>query len=139
MKFTYISTAITFMIIQILPLQAQTLAQEKLESQLCEAAKTNLSIEMIYDKDVSKGCLPRLVDVHQVAIGNNGKLYMHGWQNRGCTKGRDYASKRVFRFDKIKSINVIDGAFSEKSQSIKAKGWDGCIGSNCFIKENICE
>ena len=139
MKFTYISTAITFMIIQILPLQAQTLAQEKLESQLCEAAKTNLSIEMIYDKDVSKGCLPRLVDVHQVAIGNNGKLYMHGWQNRGCTKGRDYASKRVFRFDKIKSVNVIDGAFSEKSQSIKAKGWDGCIGSNCFIKENICE
>jgi len=89
--------------------------------------------------DVSKGCLPRLVDVHQVAIGNNGKLYLHGWQNRGCTKGRDYASERIFRFDKIKSVTVIEGVFSEKSLSIKLDGWDGCIGSNCFIKENICE
>jgi hypothetical protein len=77
--------------------------------------------------------------VHQVAIGNNGQLYLHGWQSRGCTKGRGYASKRIFRFDKIKSVAVIDGAFDAKSQSIKAEGWDGCIGSNCFIKENICE
>lgn len=114
-------------------------AQSKHEAQLCEAAKTNRTIEMVYDRDVSKGCLPRFVDVHQVAIGNNGKLYMHGWQYRGCTKGRDYASKRIFRFDKIKSVKVIEGVFSEKSQSVKAEGWDGCIGSNCFIKENICE
>jgi len=56
-----------------------------------------------------------------------------------CTKGRDYESKRIFRFDKIKSVTIIDGAFGEKSQSAKAAGWDGCIGSNCFIKENICE
>lgn len=139
MKLTYITTAVTFLALQILSFQVQALAQEKFEDQLCQAAKTNLSIEMVYDKDVSKGCLPRLVDVHQVAIGNNGKLYMHGWQSRGCTKGRDYASKRIFRFDKIKSVNVIEGAFSEKSQSIKTEGWDGCIGSNCFIKENICE
>jgi hypothetical protein len=63
--------------------------------------------------------------VHQVAIGNNGKLYMHGWQNRGCTKGRDYAAERIFRFDKIKSVKVIEGAFNVKSQSIKVEGWDG--------------
>jgi hypothetical protein len=111
-------------------------AQSKFESQLCEAAKTNRVVEVVYDKDASKGCLPRLVDVHQVAIGNNGKLYMHGWQSRGCTKGRDYASKRIFRFDKIKSVEIIEGEFGEKSQSIKGEGWDG---SNCFIKENICE
>ena len=117
------------------PAQAQSVH----EGLLCEAAKTNRVIEFVYDEDVSKGCLPRLVDVHQVAVGNNGKLYMHGWQSRGCTKGRDYASERIFRFDKIKSVVIIEGAFSEKSQSIKAEGWDGCIGSNCFIKENICE
>lgn len=143
MKFAYIVTAVTVLGVQILPFQVQAQdqaqTQQKFESQLCEAAKTNLTIEMVYDKDVSKGCLPRLVDVHQVAIGNNGKLYMHGWQSRGCTKGRDYASKRIFRFDKIKSVDVIDGTFGEKSQSIKAEGWNGCIGSNCFIKENICE
>ena len=114
-------------------------AQSVHEAPLCEAAKTNRVVEIVYDKDVSKGCLPRLLDVHQVAIGNNGKLYLHGWQNRGCTKGRDYASERIFRFDKIKSIKLIEGVFSEKSQSIKLEGWDGCIGSNCFIKENICE
>ena len=114
-------------------------AQSEFELALCEAAKTNRTIELVYDQDASKGCLPRLIDVHQVAIGNNGKLYMHGWQHRGCTKGRDYASKRIFRFDKIKSVDLIDGTFSEKSQSVKDAGWNGCIGSNCFIKENICE
>ncbi len=114
-------------------------AQSEHEAPLCEAAKTNRMVELVYDKDVRKGCPPRLIDVHQVAIGNNGKLYMHGWQNRGCTKGRDYASKRIFRFDKIKSVKIIEAIFDEKSQSVKAKGWDGCIGSNCFIKENICE
>jgi len=114
-------------------------AQSKHEGPLCEAAQTNRVIELVYDKDKSKGCEPRLVDVHQVAIGNNGQLYMHGWQSRGCTKGRDYAAERIFRFDKIKSIKLIDGTFSEKSQSIKDVGWDGCIGSNCFIKETICE
>ncbi len=114
-------------------------AQSKFETRLCEAAKSGRTIELVYDKDARKGCLPRLVDVHQVAVGNNGKLYMHGWQNRGCTKGRDYASERIFRFDKIKSVKIIEGEFNEKSQSIKAKGWDGCIGSNCFIKKNICE
>ena len=114
-------------------------AQSKYEAVLCEAAKAGRTIEMVYDKDVRKGCVPRLVDVHQVAIGNNGQLYLHGWQNRGCTKGRDYASERIFRFDKIKSVKVIKGKFNRKSRSIKARGWDGCIGSNCFIKENICE
>lgn len=114
-------------------------AQSDIESLLCEAAETNRIVELVYDEDVSKGCLPRLVDVHQVAIGNNGKLYMHGWQTRGCTKGRDYASERIFRFDKIKSVDVVEGKFTEKSQSIKGEGWDGCIGSNCFIKESICE
>jgi len=120
---------------QILPAHAQS----EFEGPLCEAAKTNGVVELVYDKDASKGCLPRIIDVHQVAIGNNGKLYMHGWQSRGCTKGRDYASKRIFRFDKIKSVAPIDGAFGEKSRTVKADGWDGCIGSNCFIKENICE
>ena len=114
-------------------------AQSKYETLLCEAAKSSRIIELVYDNDARKGCLPRLVDVHQVAVGNNGKLYMHGWQNRGCTKGRDYASERIFRFDKIKSVKIIEGEFNEKSQSIKAEGWDGCIGSNCFIKKNICE
>lgn len=114
-------------------------AQSKYETRLCEAAKSSRTIELVYDKDARKGCLPRLVDVHQVAVGNNGKLYMHGWQSRGCTKGRDYASERIFRFDKIKSVKIIEGEFNEKSQSIKAEGWDGCIGSNCFIKKNICE
>lgn len=114
-------------------------AEEEFEGPLCEAAETGRVIELVYDKDVSKGCLPRLVDVHQVAIGNNGKLYMHGWQSRGCTKGRDFEASRIFRFDKIKSVSLIDGDFGEKSQSAKDEGWDGCLGSNCFIKENICE
>ena len=114
-------------------------AQSTLQDLLCEAANTNQKVELAYDKDAEKACLPRIVDVHQVGIGNNGKLYMHGWQSRGCTKGRDYASKRIFRFDKIKSANVIEGEFSDESQAIKAEGWDGCIGTNCFIKENICE
>lgn len=132
MKLCYIilSIVITF------TLFSTAQAQSDHEAPLCEAAKTNRTVELVYDKDVSKGCLPRLVDVHQVAVGNNGKLYMHGWQSRGCTKGRDYAAERIFRFDKIKSIKVV---FSEKSQVIKGEGWDGCIGSNCFIKENICE
>ena len=120
-------------------LSSSAQAQSAHEALLCEAAKTSRVVEIVYDKDVSKGCLPRLLDVHQVAIGNNGKLYMHGWQSRGCTKGRDYASERIFRFDKIKSVQLIEGEFSEKSLSIKLEGWDGCIGSNCFIKENICE
>ena len=114
-------------------------AQSDHEAALCEAAKTSRVVEIVYDKDASKGCLPRVVDVHQVAIGNNGKYYMHGWQSRGCTKGRDYASERIFRFDKIKSVKLVEGKFGDKSQSVKREGWDGCIGSNCFISENICE
>ncbi|MDA8585713.1 WYL domain-containing protein [Rhodobacteraceae bacterium] len=114
-------------------------AQSEHEALLCEAAETNRVIELVYDKDVSKGCEPRIVDVHEVGIGNNGQLYLHGWQTRGCTKGRDFAAERIFRFDKIKSVQMIDGDFDEKSQSIKAEGWDGCIGNNCFIAENICE
>lgn len=120
-------------------LATPALAQSDIEAPLCEAAKTGGVVELVYDKDASKGCEPRIVDVHQVAVGNNGQLYMHGWQSRGCTKGRDYASKRIFRFDKIKSVTVVDGTFGDKSQSAKAEGWDGCIGSNCFIKETICE
>lgn len=114
-------------------------AQSQLETTLCAAAKNNGVVALVYDKDASKGCAARVVDVHQVAIGNNGQLYLHGWQSRGCTKGRDYASKRIFRFDKIVSATVVDGIFGEKSQGHKAAGWDGCIGSNCFIKEMICE
>lgn len=114
-------------------------AQSKFETELCEAATTSRTIEMVYDKDVSKGCKPRLINVHQVAIGNNGSLYMHGWQFRGCTKGRDFEAKRIFKFEKIKSVKLIDGKFGETSQLAKDAGWDGCIGSNCFIKENICE
>jgi hypothetical protein len=117
------------------PLQAE----EPFEALLCEAAKTNGVVELVYDKDASKGCLPRLIDVHQVAIGNNGQLYMHGWQSRGCTKGRDYESKRIFKFEKIKAAEAIEGDFGEKSLAAKAEGWDGCIGSNCFIDKNICE
>ena len=94
-------------------------AQSEHEAPLCEAAKSNQVVEIVYDKDESKGCLPRVVDVHQVAIGNNGKMYLHGWQNRGCTKGRDYASERIFRFDKIKSVKLVEGVFGEKSQTIK--------------------
>jgi len=114
-------------------------AQSAHEALLCEAAETNRVVEIVYHEDVSKGCLPRLLDVHQVAIGNNGQLYTHGWQTRGCTAGRDYASERIFRFDKIQSVEIIEGEFGEKSQSIKVDGWDGCIGSNCFINETICE
>jgi hypothetical protein len=133
MKLSYFGAAI------MLILSTSVQAQSSHEAPLCKAAKTNQVVEIIYDKDVSKGCLPRLIDVHQVAIGNNGKLYMHGWQTRGCTKGRDFASKRIFRFDKIQSVKVTDGSFDEKSQSVKNEGWNGCIGTNCFIKENICE
>lgn len=133
MKLSYFGAAI------MLILSTSVQAQSSHEAPLCKAAKTNQVVEIIYDKDVSKGCLPRLIDVHQVAIGNNGKLYMHGWQTRGCTKGRDFASKRIFRFDKIQSVKVTDGSFNEKSQSVKNEGWNGCIGTNCFIKENICE
>ena len=114
-------------------------AQSEYEAPLCEAAQNGQVVELVYDKDVSKGCEPRLLDVHQVGVGFNGKLYVHGWQTRGCTKGRDFAAKRIFRFDKIKSVSVVDGAFDEKSQSIKAEGWDGCLGDNCFIEKNICE
>ena len=135
MKLGHVEVALVVTFVLSLSAQAQSVH----EAPLCEAAKSNRIVEIVYDKDASKECLPRLVDVHQVAIGNNGKLYMHGWQNRGCTKGRDYASERIFRLDKIKSVQLIDGAFQEKSQSIKLEGWDGCIGSNCFIKENICE
>ena len=135
MKFKHLASAwiVTF------ALFSPAFAQSEYEASLCEAAKANRVVELVYDKDVSKGCLPRLVDVHQVAIGNNGQLYVHGWQTRGCTKGRDYASERIFRFDKIKSVELIDGKFDEKSQSVKAEGWDGCVGSNCFINANICE
>lgn len=128
--------------VSFLVLVAPTLpaiAQDQVQDRLCEAAKVGQVVELVYDKDVSKGCAPRIIDVHQVAVGNNGQLYLHGWQSRGCTKGRDYASERIFRFDKIKSVEVIEGDFSEKSKDIKAEGWDGCIGNNCFIKEMICE
>ena len=118
---------------------APVFAQSENETLLCEAASSNRVVALVYDEDASKSCLPRIVDVHQVAIGNNGQLYLHGWQTRGCTKGRDYSSERIFRFDKIKSVELTDGEFEEKSLSIKAEGWDGCIGANCFIKENICE
>ena len=130
---------ITAATIVFVSLASSAQSQSKHETPLCEAAKTYRVIELVYDKDESKGCLPRLIDVHQLAIGKNGKLYMHGWQHRGCTKGRDYESKRIFRLDKIKSVKLIEGTFSEKSQSVKADGWDGCIGSNCFIEKNICE
>ena len=135
MKFCQITT----LLLAAAALVAPAHAQSEFEGPLCEAAETNRTVELVYDKDESKGCEPRLIDVHQVAIGNNGQLYMHGWQTRGCTKGRDYASKRIFRFDKIKSVEIVDGEFSDKSQEVKAEGWDGCIGSNCFIEKNICE
>ena len=135
MKNYFLTTALVFAIARVSPLSAQA----EFEEQLCEAASTGRVVEMVYDEDASKGCLPRLLDVHQVAIGNNGQLYLHGWQTRGCTKGRDYESERIFRFDKIQSIELIEGTFGERSQTIKAEGWDGCIGSNCFIDQNICE
>lgn len=115
------------------------MGQTEFETVLCEAAEAGRVIELVYDKDESKGCLPRLLDVHQVGLGNNGQLYLHGWQTRGCTNGRDYESERIFRFDKIKSVDVIEGSFGERSLAIKDEGWDGCIGSNCFIERNICE
>lgn len=53
---------IALAVIFALPSSAQ--AQSAHEAPLCEAAKTNRVVEIVYDKDVSKGCLPRLVDVH---------------------------------------------------------------------------
>jgi len=129
----------TFAVLATVAITATAQAQSQLETTLCTAAQNGGVVELVYDKDVSKGCAARIVDVHQVAIGNNGLLYMHGWQSRGCTKGRDYASKRIFRFDKIASATAISGTFGEKSKGHKAAGWDGCIGSNCFIKETLCE
>ena len=126
------------LVVAIAPI-SPVVAQAEYEALLCEAAKAERVVEIVYDQDASKGCLPRLLDVHQVAVGNNGQLYLHGWQTRGCTKGRDYESERIFRFDKIKSVEMVEGEFGERSQSIKDEGWDGCIGSNCFIDENICE
>ena len=130
---------------QILTLAALTLttlpaqAQSEFEGPLCEAAEQGQTIELVYDKDVSKGCEPRIVDVHQVGLGKNGQLYLHGWQSRGCTKGRDFEAKRIFRFDKIKEVTVIEPIFGEQSQVAKAEGWDGCIGNNCFIERMVCE
>ena len=118
---------------------SQVHAQSQFEGPLCEAAKEGRVIELVYDKDVSKGCEPRIVDVHQVAIGKNGQMYMHGWQSRGCTKGRDFEAERVFRFDKIKSATLIGGSFGDRSLEVKQEGWDGCLGNNCFIEKNICE
>lgn len=135
MKLSLSNAAIALMALQMSPLQAQS----EHETLLCEAAEAQRVVEIVYDQDASKECLPRLLDVHQVAIGNNGQLYLHGWQTRGCTSGRDYESERIFRFDKIKSVEIIEGAFSEKSQTVKDDGWDGCIGTNCFIEETICE
>jgi len=114
-------------------------AQSDFEPLLCQAAETGRVVELVYDKDESKGCAPRIVDVHQVGIGNNGQLYLHGWRSRGCTSGRDYASKRIFRFDKIQEVAVIDAEFGKRSQEVKAEGWGGCIGNNCFIRVNFCE
>lgn len=122
-----------------LGLASSAFAQSKFEESLCEAAKTGRVVELVYDKDVSKGCAPRIIDVHQVAIGNNGSFYMRGWQSRGCTKGRDFEAKRIFKLEKVKAVELVVGDFGEKSQSAKDEGWNGCIGSNCFIKENICE
>ncbi len=136
------STRVLYLIILtgfLLPISTQVQAQSPHEAPLCEAAKTGRVIELIYDKDISKGCEPRLVDVHQVAIGKNGQLYMRGWQSRGCTKGRDFEAVRTYRFDKIKSVTPIDGTFGEKSQAKKQEGWNGCLGNNCFIEKNICE
>ena len=72
------------------------LAQSDYEALLCDAAETGRVVEIVYDQDASKDCLPRLLDVHQVGVGNNGKLYLHGWLTRGCTTGRDYESERIF-------------------------------------------
>jgi len=115
------------------------MAQSEHEATLCEAATTGRVVALVYDADVSKGCLPRIVDVHQVAVGNNGRLYLHGWQTRGCTSRRDFESERIYRFDKIKSVDLIDGDFNAESLAVKAEGWDGCIGTNCFIEKTICE
>lgn len=115
------------------------IAQSDDAALLCEAAEAGRVVELVYDKDVSKGCKPRILDVHQVALGKNGSLYLRGWQTRGCTKGRDFEAARIFKFEKIKSVELIEGAFNEKSQASKAKGWDGCLGSNCFIKEMTCQ
>jgi hypothetical protein len=73
------------MFLATIPLAAQ--AQSQFEAELCEAATNNRTIEMVYDKDASKGCEPRLIDVHQVAIGNNGSLYMHGCNFEVAPKG----------------------------------------------------
>lgn len=135
MKSRYLSVAMCV----LYGLGSAAAAQSDFQPLLCEAAETGRVVALVYDKDASKDCLPRLIDVHQVGLGNNGQLYMHGWQTRGCTNGRDYESKRIFRFDKIKSVELVEGAFGERSQEVKAEGWDGCIGSNCFITENICE
>ena len=129
----------SLILVSVLIIPHISFAQDQFEAQLCEAAKTGNVIELVYDKDASKGCKPRIVDVHQVAIGNNGSLYLHGWQSRGCTKGRDFEAMRIFKLQKVKSVDLIDGDFGERSQVAKNEGWDGCIGSNCFIKENICE
>ena len=129
----------TLALVTFIALCTTAQAQSEHEALLCEAAETGRIVEVVYHEDASKDCLPRLVDVHQVGVGNNGLLYMHGWQTRGCTNGRDYESERIFRFDRIQSVKIVEGEFGEKSQSIKAEGWDGCIGSNCFIAENICE
>ena len=130
-----VAVTISLWVAASVPVQAQS----ETEALLCDAAKSGQTIELVYDKDVSKGCKPRLLDVHLVALGNNGSLYLRGWQTRGCTKGRDFEAARLFKFEKIKSVKVIDGVFNEKSQASKDKGWDGCLGSNCFIKEMVCE
>lgn len=112
-------------------------AQSEMEALLCEAATTNRTVESVFDKDASKGCEPRLLDVHLVVLGNNGSLYLRGWQTRGFTKGRDFEAARLFKFEKIKSVEIIEGTFNEKSQVSKDKGWSGCLGQIASSKRRF--
>ena len=55
MKRKYLAMA--FFIAAVPFASAQT--QSEHETPLCEAARTNLVVELVYDADASKGCLPR--------------------------------------------------------------------------------
>lgn len=57
--------------------------------------KQTASLRWFMTRTSVKGCLRRLIDVHQVAVGNNGKLYMHGWQYRGCTYSNCFIKQNI--------------------------------------------
>ena len=55
----FISRATAISCLLLMGIVGPVHAQSEAEVLFCEAAKTNRVVELVYDKDVSKGCEPR--------------------------------------------------------------------------------